>query len=199
MSVTRIRTSLVAAAALAGAMALGTVAPQASAQSSPSPSPTRGTFGPGCSALPRTGPGSATAMARARVGNAAATTPQLSQLVVALKRADLVKTLNAADNITVFAPTNAAFNKLPMSQRAKLLNNRAELKKVLTYHVVDQSITPNQLQHGSFKTREGSPLTTSGSGSSFTVNKTARITCGNIHTRNATVYLVDQVLTPPSH
>jgi uncharacterized surface protein with fasciclin (FAS1) repeats len=202
MSVTRIRTSMVAAAALAGAMALGTVAPQASARSNPAPAPSpgaHGTFGPGCSALPRTGPGSAAVMSRTRVANAVASNPQLRQLTLALKRANLTKSLNGASNITVFAPTNAAFDKLPKSKRMALLNDPKKLRQVLDYHVVNRSITKSELSHGSFRTREGSRLTTSGSGTSFTVDRTAHITCGNIRTANATVYLVDKVLTPPSH
>lgn len=180
---------------LGGFATAATAAPAAPPQdSSPSPSPTTsgGTFGSGCS-------GSAAVMARADVANAAATNPQLATLVVGLKRAGLFDTLNSAQDATVFAPTNAAFKNLSAAKLASLLSNKSQLKKVLQYHVVgDRRITPAELPNGSFKTLEGADLTTSGSGTSFKVNDTANIVCGNIKTRNATVYLIDNVLTPPS-
>ncbi|MFG1811583.1 fasciclin domain-containing protein [Streptomyces sp. NPDC049040] len=183
------------AAAVAVPLSLGGFAPAASAQdtaASPSPTPSEGTFGSGCS-------GSKTAMARADVATAAATNPQLASLVVALKRAGLFDTLNSAQNATVFAPTNAAFKKLSASKLASLTANPSQLKKVLSYHVVgDKRITPAELPKGSFKTLEGASLTTSGSGTTFKVNNTANIVCGNVKTRNAAVYLIDNVLMPPS-
>lgn len=205
MRQTRIRlrsTVVLSAAALAVPLALGGLAPLASAQGAPnvpparsaSPSPTTsgGTFGSGCS-------GSADVMARADVATAAATNPDLATLTAALKRAGLFDTLNSAGDATVFAPTNAAFKKLSVSRLASLLSNTTELKKVLGYHVVNgKRITPAELPHGSFKTLEGANLTTSGSGTAFKVDNTANIVCGNVATRNATVYLIDSVLTPPS-
>ncbi|WUH95248.1 fasciclin domain-containing protein [Streptomyces sp. NBC_00433] len=175
-------------------IATATAAPAASGPGAASPSPTTsdGTFGSGCS-------GSAAVMAQADVATAAATNPQLATLVAGLKRAGLFDTLNSAKDATVFAPTNAAFKKLSASKLASLLTNTSQLKKVLGYHVVNgKRITPAELPHGSFKTLEGANLTTSGSGTTFKVNNTANIVCGNIKTRNATVYLIDSVLTPPS-
>jgi len=137
-------------------------------------------------------------MAKQRVVAAATGNPQLSQLVIYINRAKIANTLNTANNFTLFAPTNAAWNKLSSTQRTNLLNNPTQLKKVLNYHVVSQHITKAELPNGSFTTREGSKLTTSGSGTSFKVNNTANIVCGNIPTANATVYLVDTVLMPPS-
>ncbi|SHM22804.1 fasciclin domain-containing protein [Actinacidiphila paucisporea] len=185
------------AAAVAVPLSLGGIATAASATSGPgaaSPSPTTsdGTFGTGCS-------GSAAVMARADVATAAATNPQLATLAAGLKKAGLFDTLNSAKDATVFAPTNAAFKNLSASKLASLLANSSQLKKVLGYHVVSgKRITPAELPNGSFKTLEGGNLTTSGSGTTFKVNNTANIVCGNIKTRNATVYLIDSVLTPPS-
>ncbi|MFE9942075.1 fasciclin domain-containing protein [Streptomyces hirsutus] len=84
------------------------------------------------------------------------------------------------------------------SQLDSLLSNQGQLKKVLTYHVVDKRITPNELSKGSFTTVEGSKLTTSGSGTDFKVNGKAKIVCGNIKAANATIYVIDTVLRPPS-
>jgi uncharacterized surface protein with fasciclin (FAS1) repeats len=196
MRVTGVRTAqAVIAPLVAVPLALGAFAPHVYAQA-PTPSPT-GTFGPDCSELPRSGGGSVAAMAEQKVADAAAGSRQLAQLTAALKQARLDDTLNRADNVTLFAPTNHAFNSLTEAQRESLLNDPERLKKVLTYHVVDADVTPSELPNGSFKTLEGSELTTSGSGTSFKVNNTADIVCGNITTANATVYLIDGLLTPP--
>lgn len=193
----RIRTSAAAiTAVVALPLSLGAFAPQAfagnAASSTPSP------FGPECSKLPHSGKGSATGMSKERVATAAADNPKLTKLALALKDAGLTTKLNDAKHITLFAPTNAAFDKISKTQLVSLLKDKPKLKKVLTYHVVDKTVTPGELPNGSFKTLEGSKLKTSGSGTSFKVNDTAKIVCGDIKTANATVYLVDEVLMPPS-
>ncbi|MCS0599635.1 fasciclin domain-containing protein [Streptomyces sp. LP11] len=111
---------------------------------------------------------------------------------------NLGDTLDGKSDITVFAPDQKAFQNVTASQLSSLLGNQGQLKKVLTYHVVDKRITPDQLSKGSFTTVEGSKLTTSGSGSDFKVNGKANIVCGNIKGANATIYVVDGVLQPPS-
>lgn len=186
------RTAKAAAAVLmAVPFSLGGLASQGHAQdASPSPS---GTFGPGCSALSQK-----TDTAKDKVVEAAAAYPQLSQLVSALVRANLSDTLDGKSDITVFAPDQKAFQNVTASQLSSLLGNQGQLKKVLSYHVVDKKITPDQLSNGSFTTLEGGKLTTSGSGSDFKVNDKANIVCGNIKTANATIYVVDAVLQPPS-
>lgn len=172
-------------------LALGVLTSRSSAQE-PSPSPT-GTFGSGCSALSQKAD-----TAKDKVVDAAAAYPQLSQLVSAAVRAHLTDTLNDKSDVTVFAPDNDAFKKVNASQLSSLLSDEGQLKKVLTYHVVDKKITPDQLSDGSFTTVEGGKLTTSGSGSDFKVNGKANIVCGNIKAANATIYVVDSVLQPPS-
>ncbi|WP_405552074.1 fasciclin domain-containing protein [Streptomyces sp. NBC_01171] len=172
-------------------LALGALTTQSSAQDA-SPSPT-GTFGPGCSALSQKAD-----TAKDKVVDAAAAYPQLSQLVSAAVRAHLTDTLNDKPAVTVFAPNNEAFKNLTASQLSSLLSNEGQLKKVLTYHVVDKQIKPDQLSDGSFTTVEGGKLTTSGSGTDFKVNGKANIVCGNIKAANATIYVVDSVLQPPS-
>lgn len=192
MRFTRTRTArATAAAAVALPLALGGLASQSHAQdASPSPS---GTFGPGCSALSQKANTS-----KDKVTEAAAAYPQLSQLVSAVARARLSGTLDEKPDITVFAPDNQAFQKVNASQLASLLNDQGQLKKVLTYHVVDKRITPDELSDGSFTTVEGSKLTTSGSGTDFKVDGKANIVCGNIKAANATFYVIDTVLQPPS-
>ncbi|MFE1754201.1 fasciclin domain-containing protein [Streptomyces anandii] len=180
-----------AASVIAVPLALGGLTSQSYAQgASPSPS---GTFGPGCSSISQKAD-----TVKDKVSQAAAAYPQLSQLVSATVRAGLNGTLDGKPHITVFAPNDQAFQKVTVSQLSSLLGNQGQLKKVLNYHVVDQQITPDELSKGSFTTVEGGKLTTSGSGTSFKVNDKANIVCGNIKAANATIYVIDEVLQPPS-
>ncbi|MFF9345594.1 fasciclin domain-containing protein [Streptomyces sp. NPDC014734] len=153
-------------------------------------------FGTACSAVPKSGAGSFDGMAQDPVATAASNNPALSTLVAAVKKAGLVDTLNNAQNITVFAPTNDAFAKIPKATLDKVLGDKAQLTKILTYHVVGRKLAPKDLEQGSFDTLEKSKFTTSGSGESYTVNDSAKVVCGNVHTANATVYIIDSVLMP---
>lgn len=155
-------------------------------------------FGDACAAVPASGPGSLDALAQDPVATAAANTPQLSTLVTAVKEADLAGTLNDAQDITVFAPTNDAFAAVPKATLDKALGDpEGLLTSVLTYHVVQGQLTPDQLA-GTHKTLQGSTLQVTGSGQDFTINGNSSVVCGNIKTANATVYLIDQVLLPQS-
>lgn len=154
-------------------------------------------FGPGCAAVPETGKGSFDGMAADKVATAASNNPALATLVTAVTEAGLASTLNAADGITVFAPTNDAFAAVPKKTLATLMADpKGDLTKVLTYHVVAGQLTPEELA-GTHETLEGQDLTVRGSGEDFTVNG-ASVVCGNVKTANATVYIVDAVLTPPA-
>ncbi|MFF4716727.1 fasciclin domain-containing protein [Streptomyces eurythermus] len=155
-------------------------------------------FGPACSSVPKDGAGSFDGMAQDPVATAASHNPALSTLVSAVKKAGLVDTLNNAKDITVFAPTNDAFAKIPKADMDRLLNDKAMLTKVLTYHVVGQKPAPKDLEKGSFETLEKSRLTTSGSGGSYKVDGSADVVCGNVKTANANVYIIDSVLMPKS-
>ncbi|MEU3294764.1 fasciclin domain-containing protein [Streptomyces longwoodensis] len=155
-------------------------------------------FGPACSAVPKDGAGSFDGMAKDPVATAASHNPALSTLVTAVQKAGLVDTLNNAQDITVFAPTNDAFAKIPKATLDKVLNDKAQLTKILTYHVVGQKLTPKDLENGSFDTLEKSKVTTAGSGESYTVNDSAKVVCGNVKTANANVYIIDTVLMPQS-
>ena len=155
-------------------------------------------FGAACSTVPASGAGSLEALAQDPVATAASNTPQLSTLVTAVKQADLAGTLNSAQAITVFAPTNDAFAAVPKPTLDKALGDpKGLLTTVLTYHVVPGQLTPDQLA-GSHKTLQGGTLQVTGSGENFKVNGNSGVVCGNIKTANATVYLIDQVLLPNS-
>ncbi|MBK3574155.1 fasciclin domain-containing protein [Streptomyces sp. MBT65] len=153
-------------------------------------------FGTACSGVPKSGAGSFDGMAKDPVATAASNNPALSTLVAAAKKAGLVDTLNNAQGITVFAPTNDAFAKIPKATLDKVLADKAQLTKILTYHVVGQQLTPKDLEKGSFDTLEKSKLTTAGSGENYMVNDSAKVVCGNVKTANANVYIIDTVLMP---
>jgi uncharacterized surface protein with fasciclin (FAS1) repeats len=175
----------------------GTQTPAASPTTA-APMTASGPFGAACSTVPATGAGSLEALARDPVATAASNTPELSTLVAAVKKADLVNTLNSAQGITVFAPTNDAFAALPKPTLDKALADpKGLLTTVLTYHVVQGQLTPDQLA-GSHKTLQGGTLQVTGSSQDFTVNGDSSVVCGNVKTANATVYLIDQVLLPKS-
>jgi uncharacterized surface protein with fasciclin (FAS1) repeats len=154
-------------------------------------------FGAGCAAVPTdaSNPGSFAAMAKVPVATAASGNPVLSTLVTAVKKANLVDSLNSAKGITVFAPANTAFEKIPSATLNGVLADNDQLTKVLTYHVVPGRLSPDQLA-GTHKTLEGQDLTVAGSGTAFTVNGNSSVVCGNVQTENATVYIVDTVLMP---
>jgi uncharacterized surface protein with fasciclin (FAS1) repeats len=168
----------------------GTSASQAAPPTTASSMTASGPFGAACSAVPDSGPGSLDALAQDPVATAASNTPDLSTLVTAVKKAGLVDTLNSA--------TNDAFSALPKATLDKALGDPdGLLTTVLTYHVVEGQLTPDQLA-GSHKTLQGGTLEVTGSGEEFTVNGNSGVVCGNIKTANATVYLIDQVLLPQS-
>ena len=122
------------------------------------------TFGAGCAAVPTSGAGSFQGMAQDPVATAASNNPALSTLVTAVKAAGLVDTLNSADGVTVFAPTNDAFAAMDQATLKKALADPTGLlSTVLTYHVVSGRLSPEMLA-GTHKTLQGTTLTVKGSG-----------------------------------
>jgi uncharacterized surface protein with fasciclin (FAS1) repeats len=131
------------------------------------------------------------------VATAASGNPVLSTLVTAVKEAGLVDSLNSAPALTVFAPANDAFAKIPKADLDKVLADKKQLTDILTFHAVPGKLAPAQLA-GEHETLQGGKLTVSGSGENFTVNGNAAVICGNVQTANATVYIIDTVLMPKS-
>lgn len=155
-----------------------------------------GEFGPACADVPEDGPGSFDGMAQDPVATAASNNPALSTLVTAVVEADLVDTLNGAEDITVFAPADPAFEALPEADLNALLADQEALTEVLTYHVVEGRQSPSDLESGDFTSLQGGQVSASGSGEDFTINGEAAVICGNVQTDNATVYIIDTVLMP---
>ena len=151
-------------------------------------------FGPGCAGVPTSGEGSVEGMADDPVATAASNNPLLKTLTAAVTEAGLVDTLNSAEALTVFAPTDDAFAAIPKKDLKALLKDKEMLTTVLTHHVVGESLTPENLA-GEHETLAGDMLTVEGEGEEFTIGE-ASVVCGNVQTANATVYVVDQVLMP---
>ncbi|NLG46113.1 MAG: fasciclin domain-containing protein [Gordonia sp.] len=159
--------------------------------------------GPGCKAYAEqvpTGPGSVTGMSTEPVAVAAANNPLLTTLTSALSGklnpdVNLVDTLNGGE-FTVFAPVDEAFAKVPPATIDSLKTDAPALKSLLTYHVVPGQLSPDQVA-GMHKTVQGESVEVTGSGNDLKVDG-ASVICGGVHTANATVYLIDQVLMPPA-
>ena len=184
----------------APSMAPESMAPESMAPESMAPSAAAmdGPFGAGCAAVPADGAGSFDGMASDPVATAASNNPVLSTLVTAVTAAGLGDTLNSAEDITVFAPTDDAFAAVPAeTMDAAMADPTGLLTTVLTYHVVPGRLSPADLA-GTHTTLGGADLEVAGSGEDFTVNGSAGVICGNVQTANATVYIIDGVLLPPA-
>jgi uncharacterized surface protein with fasciclin (FAS1) repeats len=156
---------------------------------------TAATIGNDCGMIPATGMGSMHGMEMDPVVTAASHNPLITTLAAEITKAGLTSTFDSASGITVFAPDNQAFKNLTAHDMA-MMAGQAELGRILKYHVVRGRITPEELASGmTLSTLEGSPLHTAKMGSTYEVNNAA-ITCGNLHTANATVYIINAVLMP---
>ncbi|HXC92128.1 MAG TPA: fasciclin domain-containing protein [Stellaceae bacterium] len=141
----------------------------------------------------------------------AVNSPDHTTLVAAVKAAGLVPTLEGPGPFTVFAPTNEAFAALPAGTVQTLLqpDNKAELAKVLTYHVVPGRYDAASLEHDvrttpggrvSLTTAEGEPLIVSWGDNSLWITDqkgdTARVTIPDVYQSNGVIMVVDKVLMP---
>ena len=126
----------------------------------------------------------------------------VTTLVAAVKAAGLVDTLEGPGPFTVFAPDNNAFAKLPAGTVNSLLlpANKAELVKILTYHVVSGHYTSADLHDGQVLTTvEGQTLTIGKSASGqISVNGTAMVETPDVISSNGVTFVIDTVLMPPS-
>ncbi|WP_101523118.1 fasciclin domain-containing protein [Nocardioides houyundeii] len=153
-------------------------------------------FGEGCAAVPTEGAGSVDSMATKPVATAASENPLLTTLVAAVGKAGLVDTLNSAEALTVFAPTDDAFAQIPKKDLNALLKDKKALTEVLTHHVVAGQLGPDEVG-GEHETLAGDTVEVMGEGEAWTVgDEEAAVLCGNIPTANATVYVIDTVLMP---
>ena len=119
-------------------------------------------------------------------------------LVAALKAADLVDVLKGDGPFTVFAPTDAAFAKLPAGTVENLLKpeNKAKLQSILTYHVVPgRYLAADVVKMSSAKTVSGNSFTVSMKGGNAMVDN-ARIVKTDIMASNGVIHVIDSVILP---
>ncbi|MFG1930386.1 fasciclin domain-containing protein [Mycobacterium sp. NPDC048908] len=159
-------------------------------------------IGPSCALYApqgRANAGSAAAAAQQPVSVFLTSDPKLSALSAALSgklnpAVNLLDILDAGE-VTIFAPADSAFSRLPVEATAALRTDAASLTRLLNYHVIPGRFTPADID-GTHKTLQGSELSVTGPADRLWVND-ALVLCGGIITANATLYLIDTVLTPP--
>jgi len=115
-------------------------------------------------------------------------------LVTALKEAGLVDTLKSPGPFTVFAPTDAAFAKIPKADLDALLADKTKLKSVLTYHVVPGKIMSADIKAGKVDTVQGTQVTI-GTQGGVMVDK-ARVVTADVAADNGVIHAIDTVLMP---
>jgi uncharacterized surface protein with fasciclin (FAS1) repeats len=142
----------------------------------------------------------ATRAAEKDIVDTAVAAGSFSTLVTAIKAAGLVEALKAPGPFTVFAPTDAAFAKLPKGTLEDLLKpeNKDKLKSILLYHVVAGKIMAADIK-GEAKpaTLEGATLDVIASAGGVTVNG-AKVTAADIVASNGVIHVIDAVLLPPA-
>jgi len=115
-------------------------------------------------------------------------------LATALQAAGLIDTLKGKGPFTVFAPTDAAFAKIPKADLDALLKDKAKLTAVLTYHVVAGKVLAKDIKPGKVKTVQGSELTLATTGG-VTVDA-AKVSAADVVADNGVIHVIDTVLMP---
>jgi uncharacterized surface protein with fasciclin (FAS1) repeats len=132
------------------------------------------------------------------IATLAAKSPQLSTLLSLVKKAGLADELSAPGALTVFAPTNAAFAKVPKATLNALAKNPGQLKRVLLYHVVAGKVTAAQVvKLRSAKTLAGPTVTIRVTGKTVRINS-SKVTKADVAASNGIVHVIDRVLLPPA-
>ena len=138
---------------------------------------------------------SSSAMAAGTIVEVAAGNGSFNTLVAAVKAAGLADTLSGKGPFTVFAPTDAAFAKLPAGTVDALLKDVPKLKAILTYHVVSGSVMAKDVKTGMVKTVNGQSLNVVAGASGVTVNG-AKVTTVDVAASNGVIHVIDTVLLP---
>ena len=128
------------------------------------------------------------------VVDVAAKAGNFNTLVTAVKAAGLVDTLKGPGPFTVFAPTDAAFAKVPKATLDALLADKAALTKVLTYHVVPGKVMAADVKAGKVKTVQGQELTVTTQGGVMVDN--AKVVATDVAASNGVIHAIDTVLMP---
>jgi len=127
----------------------------------------------------------------------AAGSPDHTTLVAAVKAAGLAETLSGSGPFTIFAPTNAAFAKLPAGTVESLLlpENKAKLVAILTYHVVPAKVMAADVKSGEAPTVNGKTLTLKADGMGVMINN-AKVVATDLVGSNGVIHVVDTVILP---
>lgn len=141
--------------------------------------------------------GCATSSTPVSVADTIAAQPQLSTLNGLVAKAGLTDTLKGTGPYTVFAPTNAAFAKVPVKTMDDLAKDPAKLKAVLTYHLIPGKVMAADVKNGDSKTVNGANVALSKAGEFVTVEE-ALVQTADISATNGVVHVVDAVLIPPA-
>ena len=149
-------------------------------------------------ASPAMSPTASPAMASMEIVDTAVAAGQFKTLATAVKAAGLVNALKGPGPFTVFAPTDAAFAKLPAGTLATLLKSpKGELTRILTYHVVPGKVMAADITDGmTAKTVEGDTLTFTIKDGKVYVND-AQVTMADVTASNGVIHVIDGVLIPP--
>lgn len=115
-------------------------------------------------------------------------------LATALTAAGLIDTLKGPGPFTVFAPTDAAFAKVPKADLDALLKDKAKLTAVLTYHVVSGKVMAKDVKAGNVKTVQGSDIEVATQGGVMVNN--AKVTATDIEADNGVIHVIDTVIMP---
>ncbi|MBR8740926.1 fasciclin domain-containing protein [Nocardiopsis sp. MG754419] len=153
-------------------------------------------FGPDCADFPREGPGSLAAMAEQSLTDAVAATPLLERLSFALDRSGLAPGLDAAEDLTLFAPINDAFDMYPDPEIHDLFSDPAALARLLGRHVVLDEVAGADLSGATFETLGGARIRTDESEGEYTVDGYAPVVCADVRTADATVHVASMLLIP---
>ncbi len=138
---------------------------------------------------------SSTAMAQGTIVEVAASNGSFKTLVAAVKAAGLADTLSGKGPFTVFAPTDAAFAKLPAGTVDALLKDVPKLKAILTYHVVSGKVMAKDVKTGAVPTVNGQSLDVMAGASGVTVNG-AKVTAVDVAASNGVIHVIDTVVLP---
>jgi uncharacterized surface protein with fasciclin (FAS1) repeats len=124
---------------------------------------------------------------------------EFKTLVALVKKAGLAGALSGSRKLTVFAPTDAAFKKVPKATLAKLGRDRALLKSVLLYHVARGNVRAAQVAKlTSAPTLNGKRVRVSVRNGSVYLNGNSRVVKADVATSNGTIHVINRVLIPPS-
>jgi uncharacterized surface protein with fasciclin (FAS1) repeats len=200
MHFTRLLTTAAALAMTAG-MAMAQTSTQGSAMTPAAPA--QNGAGPNAGSTPLGGaapappPGFTKVVAKGDIIETARASGEFTTFLKAVDATNLTSVLKTNKNLTVFAPTDAAFAAMPAAQRDQLLGDKAQLQKVLTYHVINAKVDSSKIRgaKGPVMTVAGSPVELDGSGDKLMIND-ADIIQADVMATNGVLNVIDKVLIP---